>query len=358
MASREEIEDNIPIIGEDLPNVITYSKALPFSLTNVNRHSYAYSRVSRPEDLAVPYSSIKVTKEAREQGVREILVWAGERADKYPHIRATLDLWGFYSYVEYIYTVCELAFLEGLVPVLELGFLTPDEMKKLSEVVAVFKIMIDSVDLDAQAEVYKHSPSKRFDFRMKLLTWASKLKVPIATGIVVGTGETPDHRREALQAIADLHEKHGFIHEVLIQNFVPVPGGPFADQPAPSHQEMLDTVEMALKIFGEDVHVVVPLELNPKIEDFISMGVRDLGRITYSPQPTLSKKNKVDLDDVSARLNDLGFELQQRFPIRMSYINDGFYSKKLGQVFDPIKYKIRKEGLEKAQKARSASSGA
>lgn len=310
MASREDLEDNIPIIGEDLPNVITYSKALPFSLTNVNRYAYNYSRVSRPDELAVPYSSIKVTKDARGKGVREILVWAGERADKYPHIRATLDLWGFYSYVEYIYTVCELAFLEGLVPVLELGFLTPDEMRKLSEVVAVFKIMIDSVDLNVQDEVYKHSPSKRFDFRMELLTWASKLKVPISTGIVVGVGETVDHRRKALEAIADLHSKYGFIHEVLIQNFVPEQGGPFADRPAVSHEKMLDTVEMALGIFGDSVHVVVPVELNPKIEDFISMGVRDLGRITSHPQPMMNQENKVELDDLEVRLKELGFDLQ------------------------------------------------
>ena len=42
-----------------------------------------------------------------------------------------------------------------------------------------------------------------------------------------------------------------------------------------------------------------------------------------------------------------GLRLQHRFPIRKKYIAEQRYSKKLGQVFDSFKYKIKKELQEK-----------
>ncbi|MEK7298352.1 MAG: hypothetical protein AAB066_00515, partial [Candidatus Margulisiibacteriota bacterium] len=38
----------------------------------------------------------------------------------------------------------------------------------------------------------------------------------------------------------------------------------------------------------------------------------------------------------------MGFRLQQRFPIGVSFIESGMYSKKLGQVFDAYRYKLKK----------------
>ena len=46
-------------------------------------------------------------------------------------IRLKLDLWGFSSYADYLYTVAEICFLEGLIPVIDAGVLTPTELKKL-----------------------------------------------------------------------------------------------------------------------------------------------------------------------------------------------------------------------------------
>ena len=79
----------------------------------------------------VPYSTIKLCKHARLEGAREVMYISGERPDKFPHVRALLDLWGFESYVDYVYTVSELGFLEGFIPVVELGFLSPVELKRL-----------------------------------------------------------------------------------------------------------------------------------------------------------------------------------------------------------------------------------
>ena len=71
--------------------------------------------------------------------VREAHYEVFHRPDRSTSLRAMLDLWGFDSYVNYLYTVCELGFLEGVIPVVDFGFLTPDEMKHLSEVASIIK---------------------------------------------------------------------------------------------------------------------------------------------------------------------------------------------------------------------------
>ena len=140
------------------------------------------------------------------------------------------SLWGFNSYIDYIYTVCELGFLEGLIPVIEIGFLYPEEMKKLAEICASVKIMLDSVDLATQRKIYSQSPGKNVEVRRKSLAWAGKFGLPTKTGILVGIGETNEHRKSALKAIANIHKEYGTIHEVLIERLTPEKGTPFQNK--------------------------------------------------------------------------------------------------------------------------------
>ena len=56
-------------------------------------------------------------------------------------------------------------------------------------------------------------------------------RVPFTTGILIGIGETRAERIEALLAIRDLHERHGHIQEVIVQNFRAKPGTRMADAP-------------------------------------------------------------------------------------------------------------------------------
>jgi uncharacterized protein YxjI len=63
-------------------------------------------------------------------------------------------------------------------------------------------------------------------------------------------------------------------------------------------------------------------------------------------------KKKIDLDAIEAFLEKKGFFLQQRFALRKDYIKNEKYSKKLGQVFDSYKYKIRKDEQERLKEAK------
>jgi len=354
LGNRNDLEEDIQVIGEDDPNVITFSGTLPIVLSRTCRNQCPYCGFAKKDNLTVPYSTIRMAKAARTEGVREALYVVGDRPDQSAHIRSLLDLWGFSTYLDYVYTVCELGFLEGLIPVLEAGFLSPLEMKRLSEVCAAFKIMLDSVDAGDQATVYAKSPGKKIDTRLKLLDWAGKLKIPTITGVMVGTGESKSHRGKMFEAIGAIHKEHGTIHEVLIQNFVPSPRTAWKNKNAPDKSKMLEAVEQALSILPSDISVTVPLELNPNIEDFIRAGVRDLGRLYTRPNPSYPEpQTPIHMDTVYEVAEKLGFKLQQRFALKKNFIKNGFYSKKLGQVFDSYRYKIKKEGVEKVKEVRA-----
>ncbi len=353
LGHKTDQEGDIKVLGEDESQIITYSKSLTVILSRICRNNCPYCAFHKRDNLIVPYSTIRSAKSARTMGTREAFFAAGERPDKFPHVRETLSLWGFDSYIDYVYTVGELSFLEGLIPVIEIGFLSPVEMKKLYEICALVKIMLDSVDSHLYPTIYPESPGKKLELRQKSLQWAGKLQFPTITGILVGIGESKACRKESLEFIAAIHKEYGTIHEVLIQNFVPEPGTPFEHRDPPSRKTMLETVEMALEIMPSDVSVTIPVDLNPDFEDFIRTGIRDLGRIPVSEGPHLFSKPTVFLEEeLRQQIEKCGFQLQQRFPLKRNFIKNGMYSKKLGQVFDAYRYKIKKEGQEKVKMTR------
>lgn len=351
LGNKNDVENDIKVIGEDLPNVITYSRSLTVVLSKFCRNNCPYCGFKKNDTLIVPYATIRAAKQARQNGAREALLVAGERPDRSPYIRSVLDLWGFNSYTDYLYTVAELLFLEGLIPVFDIGFLTPQEMQRLSEITAIFKIMLDGIDINKESNFYSKSPGKRHAVRFKSLIWAGKLNVPTSTGFIVGLGESEAYRKVLLQEIADIHKEYGNIHEVLLQNFIADPRASLKNITPPSKEEMLSVARLAKEILPDDIHLVIPVESNPDIADFIGLGIRDLGRITEGPNIYMNPI-KIDFTELKTGLEQKGYTLQQRFPLHLNYIKESRYSKKLGQVFDAYRYKIKKEEVEKLKDAK------
>jgi FO synthase len=56
---------------------------------------------------------------------------------------------------------------------------------------------------------------------MATIDAAGELKIPFTSGILVGIGESEEERMASLAALAELHERHGHLQEVILQNFVP-----------------------------------------------------------------------------------------------------------------------------------------
>src|SRR5215213_7570052 len=159
--------------------------------------------------------------EAVRRRAKELLVLTGERPEVNPDVERRLYELGHEDFVSYVVWACERALERGLLPHTNLGVLSREDLGRLREVTASQGLMLESVDPDLV--VHQGSPTKHPAKRLETMRLAGELRIPFTTGILVGIGESPDQRIEALEAIAAVHAEYGHIQEVILQNFVPHP---------------------------------------------------------------------------------------------------------------------------------------
>lgn len=349
LGNRNDQENDILVLNEDSSNVITYSYSLFLNLSKACLPQCIECAYQRKESMIVPYSTIRLTKQARLQGLREVLFYANPRPDRYSQIRSTLELWGFDTYADYLYTVCELGFLEGLVPVVDLGFLTPQEYRQLSEVTALFKISFENSFDKLHEEKYGWSTAQRLERRLKNFEWAAKLGVPVNANVLVYKGGDKSRYKEWFNILAALHKQYENVHEVSLEFFAK-PGSKKAkeqsDLPA-----LLDVYELAKSILPADIPIILPFGIKD-LPVLLKAGVRDLGRV-FNTTLSGAGVEPFDLADLHNEIESLGFTAQQRFPLRKEFIKNEKYSKKLGQVFDTYRYKIKKDVQERQKEAKA-----
>lgn len=321
-------------------NIVTYSRSMTVNLSRICANVCSYCNYPQNKldqsgyELIVPYSTIKLCTAARKQGVKEVRFVSGDRPDNFAAVRARLDLWGFQSYIEYVYTVCELVFLEGLIPSIEIGYVTKEELAIIRRMSTAIVCMLDTVD---DHILTKYAPERTLNSRLEVIKYAGEGKVPVTTGILVGMGESIKSRKDAMEIIKHMHEKYGNIQNVVIQNYVPAKGNLASIKQYPTRKEMLDTVEMARKVLPEDIAITVPAVYNQEILPFIKLGVRDIGLFDITQDKTLEIDQAKLLATIEKQLKREGLGLQRRLPIFSKYIADNWYSRKLAQVLDKYK---------------------
>lgn len=343
LGNRKDQEADIDVLAEDAENAITYSKSTTVCL---------YDYFTSYQKLLVPYSTIRAVKQARQYGAREVIYSATDRPHRYQQIKSLLELWGFGSYTSYLYTVTELGFLEGLLPVMDVGFLGPDEMRALSEITSLMRVPIESLDSFQQVEHQLIDRKLLRQYRLKNLEWASKLKIPTATGFVIGSDLYESNISKWLDTILDLHDEFGLIHELRLEVFREDLNLRKVKGKVPSKSEIVDVIKRVRSVLPDSITVNLPIEVLVKdVKAFIKAGIRDFGSIDLDCETR--SKDPVDLQALSEKVDDLGFTLQQRFPLKKKFILEEKYSKKLGQVFDAYRYKIRKDLQEKQKDSRT-----
>jgi len=330
--------EDVLVLGEDDKNVVTYSRS-----TTHNLYSYSEKKYS---NLVVPYTTIKHSKLARQIGIREVVYEVFHRPDKSPILRSMLDLWGFDNYHNYLYTICELGFLEGLIPVIDFGFLTPDEITDLMEVVAIIKTFVYT-DYDCLMDQDGIRTLQRsLDIRSKVLTWSSKLQLPISTGIFLHNDLDKGRIKEFVQLIAESVNTYDSVHDVVIQTHSRTSDITFSSV---SDKLLTYTYELFRESVPEHVPVIIADPSIPMLDMVLSNGEKDIGALS---DKLLSLENAQKYwDDFQKLLKKKQLTLQLRFPLRKSFIKEQRYSKKLGQIFDAFKYKIKKDLLEKQKYA-------
>lgn len=320
---------------------VTFSPKVFLPLTNLCRSRCDYCSFRRspgdPGEWTMhPDEVVTWLARASELSCCEALFCLGDKPDVFPAYRRLLRGWEFDDTVDYLVWAGEAALKRGLLPHTNAGVLSADQMARLKPVNVSLGLMLENVSprLCQRGMPHQRAPDKRPGRRLAMTRQAGALRIPFTSGLLVGIGETLGERVETLLAIRALHEEHGHIQEVIVQNFRAGPETPMAAEREPEADVVAEAVALARLILDDEVSVQAPPNLNPaSIEQLLAAGINDLGGISPlsidyvnpgHPWPHLAR-----LGETCA---GLGFDLEPRLPVYDRYRErSGFLHKRLAE---------------------------
>ncbi len=201
---------------------VTFSRNFTVSLSRTCQCYCKYCAFATHQPhLYAPDEVEKMLDDAARRGVKELLVLTGEKPEVNAEVSARLASYGHDDFVSYVAWTCERALERGMLPHTNIGAASRDELARLREVTASQGLMLESIVPDLV--VHQGSPTKHPAVRLDTIRAAGELRVPFTSGILVGIGETPEQRVEALVALAEVQREYGHLQEVILQNFVAHP---------------------------------------------------------------------------------------------------------------------------------------
>jgi FO synthase len=316
-----------------MSGVVTYSPKVFIPLTKLCRDVCHYCTFARPPRRGErAYMSadevLEVARAGAEAGCHEALFTLGDKPElRYRAAREELAELGCETTLEYLARMCELVLAEtGLLPHVNPGVMTRDDLELLRPVSASMGLMLETTSerLSEKGGPHYGSPDKLPERRLETIALAGELAIPFTTGILIGIGETRKERIEALEAIRALHDRHGHIQEVIVQNFRAKPGTKMAAAPEPSLDEHLWTIRTAREVLGREMKIQAPPNL--AYDDFprlLEAGIDDWGGV--SPV-TIDHVNPEapwpEIVGLREATEEAGHALAARLPIYPEYVAD------------------------------------
>jgi FO synthase len=311
--------------------LVTFSPKVFIPLTKLCRDVCHYCTFARPprrgeRSYLTADEVLEVARAGAAAGCHEALFTLGDKPElRYRAAREELAALGYETTIDYLVAMCRLVLEEtGMLPHANPGVLKREQLSALREVSASQGIMLETISdrLAERGMPHYGSPDKRPATRLETLELAGELRVPFTTGILIGIGETREERIEALYAIRDLHERHGHIQEVIVQNFRAKPDTKMANHPEPSFDDLLWTAAVARIVLGPDMNVQVPPNLSAdEFPALLDAGINDWGGV--SPV-TIDHVNPEapwpELDRLRAATEQRGFRLAARLPLYPRYV--------------------------------------
>lgn len=271
-------------------NVITYSPKVFLPLTHLCRDVCHYCTfATTPRHIDQAYMPIDRVLEdctaGAALGCREALLTLGEKPElRYRAAREGLAELGVATTLEYVARVAGKILAEtGMLPHINAGCMTAEEIAMLRPVSASMGIMLESASLRLTEKGMPHygSPDKDPAVRLATIERAGQAGVPFTTGILIGIGESRLERIESLLAIRELHNRYGHIQEVIIQNFRAKPGTLMAKAPEPDLDDLIWTIAVARIVFGGAMNIQAPPNLSPGVlPRLVAAGINDWGGVS------------------------------------------------------------------------------
>lgn len=327
-------------------NIISYSRKVFLPLTNLCRDYCGYCTFRRdPHQVGArtmtPEQVLDICRKGESLGCTEALFSLGDKPEAiFPEMQETLRYLGFRSTLHYLESMCDLVLRETkLIPHANPGLMSTEWLRRLREVSPSLGLMLESMNASLAAHA-NQAPDKVPKKRLAVIEEAGQLRIPFTTGILIGIGESPSDRVDALFTIKQLYERHGHIQEVIIQNFRSKPQIPMSNWPEPTSGEMLRTVAVARLILGE-TNVQAPPNLSAgDYQRLLDAGINDWGGISpLTPDFINPEAPWPHLAELEQKTEAAGFKLKQRLPIYPEFVpmelaRDSRSAKRIREVAD------------------------
>jgi FO synthase len=270
--------------------LVSYSRKVFIPLTQLCRDVCHYCTFAKaPRALEAPYLSIDqvlaIARDGAAAGCKEALFTLGDQPElRYAAARRALEKLGYATTLDYLAAAARAVFEEtGLLPHLNAGVMSGSDLERLRPVSVSMGLMLETASqrLSQRGGPHWGSPDKQPAVRLATLRAAGERAIPFTTGLLIGIGETRAERLESLLAIREIHERHGHIQEIIIQNFRAKPNTKMAHAVEPTLDEHLWTIAAARLLFGPQMSVQAPPNLRPGVLGaLIRAGVNDWGGVS------------------------------------------------------------------------------
>ena len=314
-------------------DVVSYSRKVFIPLTQLCRDSCHYCTFAQPPRRGeaaylTPEAVLEVARAGQRAGCKEALFTLGDKPElRYRVAREELAGLGFATTLEYLGAMAELVLKEtGLLPHLNPGVMTRAEIDRLRPVSASMGIMLETAAerLSRRGGPHFGSPDKHPAVRLATIAAAGEAAVPFTSGLLIGIGETRAERIDALLALRALHERHGHIQEIIIQNFCAKPGTRMAQASEPAFDDHLWTIAVARILFGPRMTIQAPPNLAAgALPRLVAAGINDWGGVSpVTPDHVNPEKPWPAIEALARRTAEAGKMLAERLAIHPEYVCD------------------------------------
>ena len=311
--------------------VVTFSAKVFVPLTTLCRDDCGYCTFRRDPGqpgahTMTPDEVIALCQAGARVGAKEALFSLGDRPEaRFAEQREFLRARGFRTTLEYLRAVCATTLTEStLLPHVNPGLMAERDLAALREVSVSMGLMLETTSerLLEPGAAHHRAPDKVPRRRLRTIELAGKLAIPFTTGILIGIGETPRERADALVAIRDLHERYGHVQEVIVQNFRAKPRIPMRDATEPTLEELLRALAVARLVLPPDVALQAPPNLSPRVYPrLLAAGLNDWGGISpLTPDHINPEKPWPGLAELRRATETAGFLFRERLAVYPAFV--------------------------------------
>jgi len=329
------------------PGVITYSRKVFIPLTHLCQDRCHYCIfVQTPGKLAKagisPYMEpdevLAVARAGAELGCKEALLTLGDRPEnRWPVAREWLDARGYASTLDYVGAMARLIIDEtGLMPHLNPGVMSWAELQRLKPVGPSMGMMLETTSTriwQTPGEAHFGSPDKDPAVRLRVIDDAGRSRIPFTTGVLLGIGESPEERIDAVLALRAAHEKHGHIQEVIVQNFRAKPATAMMGAVDLETQEYAAAVAVTRVLLGPGMRVQAPPNLTDagELALLIRAGIDDWGGVSpLTPDHVNPERPWPQIEELARLTAEGGYTLRERLTAHPHYLREARGSREAG----------------------------